>query len=238
MSSQTLPQYLNYKIPAVMIHFDDGEASLYTEAFAYMNPLGMKGTAYIISPPFQNVTDAQMVEMDAAGWDMGNHTTTTTHLDTLTEEEQESAISGQKTVLDGLGLTRASSHVAYPSGAFNVDTLTAMAATSMLTGRSVYSTRETMRYYAANPFLLPCKYADAVDDPDDIIDHIEAILCTGAIASIVFHDIVSSGASGNQYNRADFREIVDWIYSHRLPTLTITQVYALMSGSIEYTAYW
>ena len=236
--SITLPQNLNYKMPAVCIQFDDSLASHYTKAFAYMNPKGMKGTCYIISPPFQNLTDAQMIEMDAAGWDMGNHTTTPATLPTMSLEDQTTAISSQKTLLDGLGLTRASSHVTYPSGLYNADTLTAMSNLGMLTGKIVGDSRESFRYISSNPYLIPIHSIIASTSTADAIDWIESCLCEKSVPTILWHDIVDSGASGIAYNYDDFCTIINWIEAQRLPTLTISQVYSLMSGSIEYTTYW
>lgn len=229
----TLQQYLGYNTPAVCIQFDDSLVSHYTEAFAYMQPLGLKGTCYCISPPFQNLTDAQMIEMDAAGWDMANHTTSPTILSTLTLEQQTTAISDQKTLLDNLGLTRASSHVTYPTGLYNADTLTAMTNLGMLTGKIEGSSMENFRYFTANPFLIPVMSVSTLA-PSVITDRLTAANCNKSVQTIVFHGIVASGASGNQTNRADFRSIIDWIYSQHMICLTISQVHSLMSGSIEY----
>lgn len=242
MSSQILPQYMNYTKPAVVITFDDGRASLYTEAFAYMNALGIKGTGYIISGSVNSanyVTTAQVVEMDAAGWDMANHTDTITELSTLSEADQETALLNCKNFLDGIGATRAAHHVAYPSGKWNADTLTAMAAQSMLTGR-VYpaASRENFRYFVNSPYLLPVYSIDTSVSVLAATDYMDACLCDGAIPFILFHDIFASGASGVNYNRADFRAIIDHIASKHFVCLTISQLYSLFSGSLEYTNYW
>lgn len=230
----TLPRYLGYNTPAICIQFDDSLASHYTEAFAYMNPLGMKASCYIISPPFQALTDAQMIEMDAAGWDMGNHTTSPVQLDTLSLEDQTTALSSQKTLLDGLGLTRASSHVTYPSGAYNADTLTAMANLGMLTGKIVVTqSREKMYYHAANLFLWSLySYLPTMSD-DFFIDYLQAAQKSNQVACIIFHGIVESGATGVQCNRANFRAIIDWIHASGMPVLTVSQLYALTLGNIE-----
>lgn len=230
----TLPRYLGYNQPAVCIQFDDALTSHYTEAFAYMNPLGMKASCYIIPPPYRQLTEAQMVEMDAAGWDMCNHTTSPAQLDTLTLEEQETALTGGKTYLDGIGLSRCSSHVTYPSGAYNADTLTAMANLGMLTGKTeLKEGREKMYYHAANPLLWTVFSHNASYTDAYYIDYLQAAQASNQVAMIVFHAIVASGASGNQSNRANFRAIIDWIHASGMPVLTVSQMYALLSGSIE-----
>lgn len=241
MATITLPQYLKYNTPAICVQFDDGLTSLYSEAFSYMNALGMKGTGYIISGVVGTggyVTEANLSEMDAASWDMANHTDSGTNLPTLTEAEQETALSTCKSYLDGLGLTRASAHVTYPTGAWNADTLTAMTNQSMLTGKSRGTNIESFRYIAANPYIIPVYPPQASTSPTSVIGWIKACQCSKSVGTVVFHDIVESGATGNQYNRADFRTVIDYIYAQKIIVLTISQLYSLMSGSIEYTNYW
>lgn len=230
----TLPRYLGYNTPAVCIQFDDALESHYTEAFAYMNPLGMKASCYIIPPPYRQLTEAQMIEMDAAGWDMCNHTTSPVILSTLSLEDQEAAISGGKAHLDGLGLSRCSSHVTYPTGGYNADTLTVMANLGMLTGKTVViQGREKMYYHAANPYIWLIDSYYSSKTVASWIDYMEAAQKSNQVVCILFHGIVESGATGIITNRADFRTIIDWIHASGMPVLTVSQLWALTLGSIE-----
>jgi hypothetical protein len=61
----------------VLVTFDDGDDTLYAAAFPVMQAAGMRGTAYLVGSyvgTFSNVALAQLQEMYAAGWDLGNHT--------------------------------------------------------------------------------------------------------------------------------------------------------------------
>ncbi|HEX9028069.1 MAG TPA: polysaccharide deacetylase family protein, partial [Anaerolineales bacterium] len=114
-----------------MLCFDDSQASTYT-GLTYLKDRGRVATIYTITGTIGNTgyhTAAHLLELDAAGFAIANHTHSHTNLTTLTEAQQETELSGGRTDLEALGLTRASRHVAYPNGASNADTLTAMAAT-------------------------------------------------------------------------------------------------------------
>ena len=61
----------------VVLSFDDGHASVYSAAYPIAKAAGMRGTLYLngtfIGAP-DNLTLAQVKELYAAGWDVGNHT--------------------------------------------------------------------------------------------------------------------------------------------------------------------
>lgn len=243
MGTQTLPQYLGNNIPAVTIQFDDGLVSTYTKGFAYMQTKGIKASALIHSATVDTsgrVTVANLQEMNTAGWDIANHTTDNIVLTGMTEAQQETALNDCRVYLDGLGLTRASRHVTYPSGLYNADTLAAMAATGMLTGKVSSPSRERMGvYYANNPYLFPFIMPGVTSmPPSDLIDQIEASTKEKTLLMIVFHNILDAGATNPNYLTADFQTVIDWLYNNHVICLTISQVYSLLSGSIEYTNYW
>ena len=63
--------------PKVLVQFDDGYASVYTDAFPRMAAAGMRGTLYVraslanLGGP--TLTMPQLQALYAAGWDLGNH---------------------------------------------------------------------------------------------------------------------------------------------------------------------
>jgi hypothetical protein len=63
--------------PQIVVQFDDNWAEQYSEAFSYMGGKGLKGTVFAIQNRVGTAgytTLAQLQEMYAAGWDIGNHT--------------------------------------------------------------------------------------------------------------------------------------------------------------------
>lgn len=237
----SLPQNLNLNIPAVLITFDDGYDDVYEEAFSYMNPRNMPANAYVITDYIGGgagayMTAAQLQEMDAAGWAICNHTTNHPNLTTKTEAEQETILGDARTALNALGLTRCSSHVAYPSGQYNADTLTAMANLGMLTGRTVGGDPAIMpdfSLYEITSFLI--NEATTLQDAKDFVD---GLIATGRVGTVYLHYLTVSGAGVNEWSISNFRAWIDYILQKKLVSLTIDQFYTLLSTGITYRVPW
>lgn len=189
----------------------------------------MKATVYAITDEIDtagNLTLAQIQEMDAAGWAIGNHTKTHTVLTTLTEAQQEAELTGARDALNAWGLTRASRHIAYPNGAYNADTLTAMAATGMLTGRFVAPTAY------ANPVIstiyeIPTISATIVTATTlaTVQGWITAGLAINAWPILLFHGLADTPAAG-EWSTANWQALIDWLVAQGIQTKTIVDFYA------------
>ncbi len=211
--------------PAVMLTFDDGWATNYTEVYTYMHAKGMKGTLYIVTSAVgagSSVSEAQIIEMDAAGWDMANHCVDHTDLTTLNQAAQQTKLSSAQTYLDSIGLTRASRHVGYPFGRYNADTLAAMTALDMLTGRTIQTTLANLP--PSNAFTIPSYNFDTTVTLNQAKAIIDSAVTQNKIVCAYLHDIQ---ASPDQYGwtTANFRGLVDYIETLGLPTITINEYY-------------
>jgi peptidoglycan/xylan/chitin deacetylase (PgdA/CDA1 family) len=63
----------------IVITFDDGDQNVYTDAFPVMRELGFPGVIYIISNTVNgqdHLTSDEILEMVAAGWEVGDHSLT------------------------------------------------------------------------------------------------------------------------------------------------------------------
>lgn len=228
--------------PAVLFTFDDGYTNNYTLAYPTLAAYNINATIFMITDWIDGfgLTTAQLTALDAAGWDIGNHTASHPHLDTLPEADQETELSTAKAVLDGLGLTRASAHVAYPFGDYNADTLTAMANTGMLTGR-LYETinkngfdMSTIDWYEIVSFEVT-----NTTSLETVKGVIQLAMCQGLIIDLVFHNIISTGPpAANEWLASDLAALADWINEQYLPTLTISQLHSLRSGNLVYDNPW
>ena len=102
--------------PTVVIQFDDGHASAYSEGWAYANPRGIPLTHFLISELMDQgsyVTTAQALEMHTSGDTIGSHGLATESW----EYQAETAIQRDTDALQqriGLKL----SHGAYPNGGY------------------------------------------------------------------------------------------------------------------------
>ena len=219
-----------YPPGAVAISFDDGYLSTYTDLYPYMKSKGIPGTIYAICDwiDYQQIgfTHEQLQELDANGWSIGNHTVDHTELDTLTEVEQEAELRDCKNSLDSLGLTKASSHVAYPYGLWNTDTLTAMVNTGMLTGRGTDDL--TFDPQTVYPLEIPSGSADTLDYVKQFTD--EAV-ANHLIYIFHGHQIGESG----DLSLADFKAWIDYLEANHIPTLTVNDVYARTFTPIDVT---
>jgi peptidoglycan/xylan/chitin deacetylase (PgdA/CDA1 family) len=106
------------------ICFDDGLKSNYDVAYPVLAEAGIPATAYIITSkidsnyngrPTMNAT--QLLELQAAGWEIGSHSVTDPNLTEITLEEAEAEFRDSKATLEALGLDVKT--FAYPRGEFN-----------------------------------------------------------------------------------------------------------------------
>jgi peptidoglycan/xylan/chitin deacetylase (PgdA/CDA1 family) len=111
------------KLPArpIIISFDDGDITVYTQAYPVMREFGFKAVNYLVAdyvntPGYMN-TD-QLKELAAAGWDTGSHSLTHPDLTTSKQLDWEVEFSRQK--LEKL-LDVTVDTFAYPYGKTNDD---------------------------------------------------------------------------------------------------------------------
>lgn len=84
----------------IVVQFDDGHATQYSEAFSYMAPRGVPGTLSIISGLVDTagiMTLAQIQEMHAAGWDCVNHVDTNKSFNNVNDATLAGAVALSQT---------------------------------------------------------------------------------------------------------------------------------------------
>lgn len=225
--------------PAVLFMTDDGKLSNYSQVYPYMAPRGGRATFYCVTNNIGSegyCTGAQLQEMGAAGFAVANHTHTHPHLTLLTQEEAQAELTTAKGVLDGLGLTDASAHVAYPYGSYNHTTvMAAMAATNMLTGRvtgnryNYYSYDQPngdCDYYLHN--FLPLASSVSLATAQAQVDI--AISASRPVAFMT-HEILASPTGDNWYIDR-FQALINYIVSKGVPFITVSDWWAAKSGPI------
>jgi peptidoglycan/xylan/chitin deacetylase (PgdA/CDA1 family) len=122
----------------LLITFDDSNETDYTEAFAYLKPLGIKATTYTITnligsnPGF--LTIAELQEMQAAGWTIGSHHEL--NLAKLTPDKLLASLTETKEWMIANGFT-SWPHFSFPEGAFNPSVIAQMKALGYQSGRTV-----------------------------------------------------------------------------------------------------
>lgn len=216
---QTLPSKLTGKddLIGVVLEMDDAFISAYTEVYPRMKAYGMRGSIFpsthnIGASPGSYMSISQLQEMYADGWDIGSHGHIGSPLSGMSEADQETDLTTAKNELDIWGFTRSSRHVAYPGGGHNADTLTAMDATGMLTGRTVDTdyanslfTLITPSPYDLPPALTLGNATSLAAAKQRIID----VLSTNVTCIVYGHKLAATAVDGNTWAIADFQALLD-----------------------------
>jgi peptidoglycan/xylan/chitin deacetylase (PgdA/CDA1 family) len=229
----------------VLITFDDGDASVYSKAFPALTTAGLKATFYIPTDNLDTsgiITTAQAQTMYAAGMDVAQHGKTHTNFTTLTQGQIETELTTAKGVLDSASMPRASAHVAYPYGGYDADTLAAMTAQSMKTGRTVDANTFTLAsiHGTANGlYLLPIyytRYGEAVYSSPGTLDNVKNAVASAVSSNkhicLLFHKIVDgTPADQNEFKTSDFSDLLAFINTLHTTVLTISEWYALYQAT-------
>ena len=222
-----------WQTPAVLFTHDlDYELAytIYTMSFPYLSARNIKATAYVQTNLMETVgfpTNAQLQEMNAAGWDIGNHSITHPLFTTLTQAQIEAELTGAQSAIEAIGCTRASKHVAYPSGVYDADTLAAMAATGMLTGRPVSPSPQgfpSNLYEIGYVIWLNSVYVSLAQAKA----HVDAAKAGNYVLIFLLHHFT-------EWAEADFQELVDYTIAQQVQPLTIDELYRLNTDNITVT---
>lgn len=176
------------------------------------------------------MTSGQLRDLDAAGWDIGNHTRD--HAEWITAGLNQSQITSELTVaqrrLEMLGLSRAARHVAYPYGEYGSKGLAAMTATGMLTGRATNTLNQSVLMPGSN-YYLNCYEPTSKKDWSWLIPLFESSVARGQFVVLLCHDLSPDTTA---WNVADFQSLVDYVAGKGLPCLTIGELFDLQSRAV------
>jgi peptidoglycan/xylan/chitin deacetylase (PgdA/CDA1 family) len=224
--------------PAIVITFDDGGDSIYNEGYSRMKTHNIPGTLYAITDNIgtvNSVSAANLLEMQADGWIIANHTKTHADLTSLSQAEAQAEMENAESALVALGITgNGPKHLAYPGGAYNDTVIAAAQAAGMVTGRMVVS----LSWYPVIPFsqhphnvfvgqqfgnTLALAAAEAWAD---------SVKSRGELGIALFHNLVAAPANSSQWGIADFQTFIEYLISIDLPCITIEDAWSLHGGPI------
>lgn len=110
----------------VVIQFDDGNLTDYSEAFPVLEEHGFTASTFVC-PGSIGADDklglSELSELHDAGWDVASHTVDHEHLSALDEDAQEAQIAGAKDWLVDHGFERGAEYLVYPFGEYDQTTL-------------------------------------------------------------------------------------------------------------------
>lgn len=213
----------------VMLTFDDAYTSVYSEAYNYMQGKLSPGTVYVITNKISTenyATAEQLIEMYNAGWSIANHTNSHPVLTSLNQAQIEAELTTAKNTLNSLGLTKHSSHVAYPGGYQNATVLAAMAATGMLTGRVAGGTYVLKTKQFDSIYIIPSiDQLDYLSTLEELQENVNKAILAGTVCVFYIHDIVSVATTLNHTSIALFQAFVDWLVANGIKNISIEDFY-------------
>lgn len=226
----TVPdRHQRYPGGVVSFAFDDSHKSHATVAAPYLARKGFAATSYLINSrigsgsTWMSFDDLHKLQ-DAYGWEIGAHASTNdAHIDwtTQTDEWVRAELEAQSAWQEEHGFPARS--FAYPIGPFTSENARA-ASVWYESARSTYGWTNSPR----NPheYRLSCNVINAASTAAGYQSTLDRIVAHGGWSIVMFHDIVESGATGNDTNRAVFEQIVDAVAASGLTVATVADVIA------------
>lgn len=220
-----------YSRPKCIFNFDDGYASVYTKAYPYLRKYGFKGSTFVNSNLVESngsyMTRAQLDELYAAGWDIGNHTHTHPHLDQQSAATIQSELDSCTTYLKARGYIRNNmhKHFVYPYGDYNQTVINEVTNRSFLTARTTISNR-TQVNNLDNPYLLLWQGV-SVGNAAAAKAALDRTIADGGVVMWGLHAIADTPGQAWEWDTASFQELVDYVASKReqVDVVTTTEWY-------------
>lgn len=204
--------------PKVIVEFDDGWVSAYTNAFPIMQEKNIKGTMGVIAARINVsgfLSDAQANEMYDAGWDMITHgdfdmTTLASQAAMVTD------IQNNRAYMTSKGLTRNNCHMhyTYPLGRFNNTVLAAMKQAGMYTARTIISEGISTARGVDNFHLL--RAHELRSDTTTLAmakGYIDTCIARGETLILFGHLIVANPTNYLEWSTSDFQELIDYLHT-------------------------
>jgi peptidoglycan/xylan/chitin deacetylase (PgdA/CDA1 family) len=215
--------------PRLMIAFDDNRSTAYDIAYPYMHDRGLRGTVFAIknTTGLSNyMTLENLQALYADGWAVANHTVSHTGNGLIDYDltGQTAELSGCTDWLIANGIPRAAHHVAYPLGAYNDITMTALAALGMITGRTSYNYQQYTPIN--NPYLINGRTVYSTDTLSTVKGYIDAAYNKGVSLQLIFHKLLTeTDSTTTWWTPANFQALIDYILARKIPCVTIDEWY-------------
>ncbi len=211
----------------VSINFDDGFESGYLNGYPIIHAAGFKSTQFVITQALGGdsyIFGSEMLAMKATGQEIGAHTRTHPHLDTLTKAQQEDEITGSQFDL-AHDWNTPTKLFAYPYGDFNDTTVSIVKTDGFLGARTTYS---PFNDSTSNALLLNCLVVDDGDlnDPAVIESYIDNAQANGLWLILLFHQIDETG-NPISVSHEVLQAVVDYLVAQKTQVVTMTQGLAI-----------
>ncbi|MGB9937807.1 MAG: Ig-like domain-containing protein [Methanobacterium sp.] len=225
------------QIPEIVITFDDGAESVYTNAYPIMKQYGIKGTVFV-NPAYIGTGDnwymtlAQLQELHNAGWTIANHAYEHLDLTTLSRAAKVTQIQNGINWLNNNGFADGAYYFASPYGAYNQELL------DVLSQLGVRIHRTCDEGYITNPpanlLQLPDKEINGINGYhtlDQAKSIVNGATSTNTTAFILLHEIITGTPDNWQWTLSNFNGLIQYISQTGVKTLTVNEWYNEVTGN-------
>lgn len=205
----------------VSLDFDDGTLSAYNNAFPLLNAAGFKGTSYIITNQIGNsgiMNTSQLLQLQAWGHEIGDHTRTHPYLTTLTPTQIAAEISGARDDLHALGITSVNA-VDYPYGDYNSAVIDVA---QQLGFSGARTTDDGINYRTSEAFTLRAYSFVNTATFTTMKNLIDQAVANKTWLIMVYHEIDNNN---NQFSTTptEMQQVVDYLKTNNVKVVTVSQ---------------
>lgn len=211
----------------VSLDFDDGSISEFTNGIPILNAAGFKSTQYIITnyvgTDSNYVTISNILQMQAQGHEIQNHTKSHPYLTQLTPAQVANEISGAKNILLGMGVSQVTA-LSYPFGDYNDSIVNTVRDLGFSAART---TEQGDNYKNSDPLILMSYSLEKSTTYAQIKTLIDNAVNTKTWLILVFHQIDNTGWQFSTTS-AKLQQVVDYLKQNNIPVVTVSQGLAQM----------
>lgn len=230
--------------PGVVWVFDDARLDTYTKAFPILREAGHVGVVAVptalvgTTSSYQHASWAQLLEMQAAGWELVSHSRNHTTLQGQSAANVETQIRGARADLIANGANPAgASFFVWPGGLYDATSLAVVerhcrASRSLITGVSAAGNGPN---YLTPPFddlhRLPTVYPQfGVTSVATLKAYADRVSLRGGVAMYSFHSVADTNPGSDVYTylTADFRAVVQHVVSLGLRSYRMSDLYGVV----------
>lgn len=206
----------------IAITFDDGHRSDYEIAFPNMTAAGIPGTSFVVTNSIDNggMTSAELLEMEAAGWEIGSHSAAHKNLANIPIEDAINEMVVSKATLENIGLTPRT--IAYPFGGQNEETRDAADDIYELQRGILGSVPQYLDHNIPTMRMVHACKPSSMEKLDAIV---EGAIATNTVAVVYWHGLDPSGGvlDANAATPFTIHDVIDYI-SEKMETDGLTPI--------------
>lgn len=182
----------------VMLQFDGGDESIYTDALPILEENDYPATAFVTTDLIReeadhdgsHLTKAQLAELADAGWTIGSYTTNGRILPDLTPDEQADQLTSSREWLEAEGYGDGARYVSYPAGQYDERSLELVADNYDLG----FVGRYPVQGHVVDRARYPRVVDPAVEDAEELLERTAEM---GGITTLCYHHL--EGASADRF---------------------------------------